>query len=427
MSGRAFDDLTPENLALARGPVGFPVTREIASVTDDVVDGIPVRVYQGEQPPTGVIVYFHGGGFCIGSIGLMDNVARELTHCSDAVVVSVEYRLAPENPYPAGLDDCEAITRWAFANAASFGVTRQQVAVAGESAGGNLSAALALRLHNDTDHQLAAQVLMYPGLDNNASTHLSRSEFDGLVLTAKARHDVLDGVHRWPARTRSRSVRRAPAERGLIGSPARARHPRRVRPAARRGPALCRTPPRCRRRRRRRLLPRATARVHQLHVPGRARGVRAHRHLAAPASPSGRVSVLFGLRFDFRNPDFAGTTLADRYAAALDMAAVGRPAGMREHRRLRAPRLARRLPAEPDPDGGRDGGAHDERALHDRRADRAVLRPAAARRGPGRARPPEPRTGRPHRGGRLRARGVRHVRRAAERAGQAGHRDRRAR
>ena len=188
MSGRAFDDLTPENLALARGPVGFPVTREIASVTDDVVDGIPVRVYQGEQPPTGVIVYFHGGGFCIGSIGLMDNVARELTHCSDAVVVSVEYRLAPENPYPAGLDDCEAITRWAFANAASFGVTRQQVAVAGESAGGNLSAALALRLHNDTDHQLAAQVLMYPGLDNNASTHLSRSEFDGLVLTAKARH-----------------------------------------------------------------------------------------------------------------------------------------------------------------------------------------------------------------------------------------------
>ncbi len=78
MAGRAFDDLTPENLALARGPVGFPVTREIASVTDDVVDGIPVRVYQGEQPPTGVIVYFHGGGFCIGSIGLMDNVAREL-------------------------------------------------------------------------------------------------------------------------------------------------------------------------------------------------------------------------------------------------------------------------------------------------------------------------------------------------------------
>jgi acetyl esterase len=186
MAGRAFEDLTPDNLALARGPVGFPVTRDIARVTDEVADGVPVRIYQGDRPPTGVIAYFHGGGFCIGSIGLMDNVARELAHSTDAVVVSTEYRLAPEHPYPAGLDDCETVTRWALANAARFGAP-SRIAVAGESAGGNLSAALALRLRGDATIALVAQVLMYPGLDNHAATYPSRDQFDGIVLTSKAR------------------------------------------------------------------------------------------------------------------------------------------------------------------------------------------------------------------------------------------------
>ena len=67
---------------------------------------MPVRIYRGEGDPTGLVVYFHGGGFVIGSIGLMDNVAREVAYASGAVVVSVGYRLAPEHPYPAGLDDC---------------------------------------------------------------------------------------------------------------------------------------------------------------------------------------------------------------------------------------------------------------------------------------------------------------------------------
>lgn len=124
-----FDTLDPEILPLARGPHGFPVTREIARVTDGEVAGVPVRFYEHDEPATGVIVYFHGGGFCIGSIGLMDNVARELAHATGAVVISVEYRLAPEHPYPAGLDDCEAVTRWALANTDRFGVDATKVAV----------------------------------------------------------------------------------------------------------------------------------------------------------------------------------------------------------------------------------------------------------------------------------------------------------
>jgi acetyl esterase len=178
------EELDPELLPLARGPVGFPVTREIDHVDDDEVDGIPIRIYRNDGPSNGLLVYFHGGAFCIGSIGLMDNVARELAHCADVVVVSVEYRLAPEDPYPAGLDDCEKVTRWAYANAERLGASPSAVAVGGESAGGNLAAAVALRLREERDISLAAQVLIYPGTGGSAVTP-SMKEFDGLILSLK--------------------------------------------------------------------------------------------------------------------------------------------------------------------------------------------------------------------------------------------------
>jgi acetyl esterase len=180
-----FDTLEPEMLELARGPVGMPSEREITTVVDDEVDGIPIRIYRNEEPPTGVVVYFHGGGFCIGSIGLMDNVARELCHASGAVVISVGYRLAPEDAFPAGLDDCEAVTRWAIANVDRFDVPPEAVAIAGESAGGNLTAALALRLRDAGGPVVAGQVLIYP-VTTRTQRFPSRDEFDGLVINHKA-------------------------------------------------------------------------------------------------------------------------------------------------------------------------------------------------------------------------------------------------
>ena len=180
-----FEDFTPELLALARGDFGVPPTREIAKVTDREVAGIPVRVYEHEQKPTGLVVYFHGGAWCIGSIGLMDNVARELAYATGATVISVEYRLAPEHPFPAGLDDCEAVTRWAIAHAGEFGATPDRVVVAGESAGGNLSAAVALRLRGDETVTLAGQVLVYPSVGGFAKRYASQDEFDGLVINTK--------------------------------------------------------------------------------------------------------------------------------------------------------------------------------------------------------------------------------------------------
>jgi acetyl esterase len=139
----------------------------------------------------------------MGSIGLMDNVARELMHASGAVVVSVEYRLAPEHPYPAGLDDCERVTRWAFANTERFGVSPPSVAVCGESAGGNLAAAVALRFRDAGDVALAGQVLVYPQVSGTV-TYPSAVEFDGLVVSRTV------GANYWAAYSGGRDLDQDP-------------------------------------------------------------------------------------------------------------------------------------------------------------------------------------------------------------------------
>ena len=178
------EELTPELLTLARGPVGPPPTVDVQSMTDTEFDGIPVRIYR-DAAPTCLLVYFHGGGFTLGSIGLMDNVARQLTRACSAVVISVEYRLAPEDPYPAGLDDCETLTRWALANADDLGVPGSRVIVCGESAGGNLAAAVSLRLRDAAHGLPAGQVLIYPALAGSV-LHPSMDTFDGLVISEGA-------------------------------------------------------------------------------------------------------------------------------------------------------------------------------------------------------------------------------------------------
>jgi acetyl esterase len=182
----SFDDFSPETVKLARGSFEVPVTRDVSKVHDEVVAGVPVRVYEHADQPTGLVVYFHGGGWCVGSVALMDNVAREVAYATGAAVISVEYRLAPENPYPAGLDDCEAVTRWALANTHSYKVPTGAVIVAGESAGGNLATAVCLRLRDTHAQRPIGQVLVYPVLDIHGSPHPSRKEFSDLIVSEKA-------------------------------------------------------------------------------------------------------------------------------------------------------------------------------------------------------------------------------------------------
>ena len=179
-------NFSPEWLAVARpdNPVfpGKPVAKfRKDTITAEAGHDIPVWIYEHETAPTGLVVYFHGGGYCTGSPGLMDNVAREIAVASGAAVISVGYRLAPEHPFPAGFDDCVTVTRWALAHAAPFGTTPDQVAVAGESAGGNLSAAVALRMRGEPGPRLAAQLLIYPALDIPGADYPSRQQFSGGV------------------------------------------------------------------------------------------------------------------------------------------------------------------------------------------------------------------------------------------------------
>jgi acetyl esterase len=147
---------------------------------------IPVRVYAPHdvERPCGVLVYFHGGGFVAGSIDSHDGTVRELAAGARCVVVSVEYRLAPEHPYPAAIDDCLAALRWVMANTTAVGGDPDRIAIGGDSAGGNLAAAVALRNRDEGGPALALQLLVYPVTDVRCATPSMTDNATGYLLTA---------------------------------------------------------------------------------------------------------------------------------------------------------------------------------------------------------------------------------------------------
>jgi acetyl esterase len=148
---------------------------------------IAARLY---TPPEAVtpgpcLVYFHGGGFVIGDLETHDAHCRRLAAGSGARVLAVDYRLAPEWPFPASHDDALAATRWAFDHAAELGVDPGRIGVGGDSAGGNLAASVAIDLRDDRARRLKFQLLLYPALWPTKET-ASRKERDGPVLTKAA-------------------------------------------------------------------------------------------------------------------------------------------------------------------------------------------------------------------------------------------------
>ena len=173
------DQLTPEearrqteqNAAALFGP-----KEDVASVEDLEVEGVPVRLYSpSDADGLALLVYFHGGGWVIGSLDTHDGTCRALANRAGCRVVSVDYRLAPEHRFPAAVDDCWAVTRWAFGQA-------RAVAVAGDSAGGNLAAVVALRAR-DEGLPVAYQVLIYPVTDHRLDTRSYEEKAEGYGLT----------------------------------------------------------------------------------------------------------------------------------------------------------------------------------------------------------------------------------------------------
>ena len=164
----------------------------VASTRDLQADGphgaIPLRAYRpaGAAADTvlPVLVYFHGGGWTIGDLDTHDVLCRDLANGSGCAVVAVDYRMGPEHPFPAAVDDCLAATRWVRANAASLCVDVRRLAVGGDSAGGNLAAVVCLALRDAGDALPAFQLLIYPATDMRAVAPSHTTNAQGYVLTA---------------------------------------------------------------------------------------------------------------------------------------------------------------------------------------------------------------------------------------------------
>jgi acetyl esterase/lipase len=148
---------------------------------------LPVRLYRpASERPMPVLVYFFGGGWVLGTIDTADGVSRSLANSSGALVVVPGYRLAPEHPFPAAVDDCYAAVRWVAEHAGEIGADPARVAVGGDSAGGNLAAGVALRARADGP-ALAGQILVYPNTDQLADDESMRAADDPFLFN---RHSV---------------------------------------------------------------------------------------------------------------------------------------------------------------------------------------------------------------------------------------------
>jgi len=143
-----------------------------------------VRVYTpAGAPPLPLLVHFHGSGWTIANVDVSDAPCRALANAVGAVVVSVEYRLGPEHKFPAPLEDCYAATSWAAAHAAELGGDPDRLVVIGDSAGGNLAAAVALVARDRGGPKIAQQVLLYPATDHSFDTPSYRDNAEGYMLT----------------------------------------------------------------------------------------------------------------------------------------------------------------------------------------------------------------------------------------------------
>jgi acetyl esterase/lipase len=175
LAGRVVSNPEPPELESAR-PLAIPAPH----------GSIPARIYtpkrlrktDGLSP---CLVFFHGGGWVIGDLDSHDVVCRKLAHEGELIVISVDYRLAPEHKFPAAVDDAIAATQWVADNASQLGIDAARISVGGDSAGGNLAAVVALTARDRNGPKLAGQVLIYPATDF-AMKHPSHAEPETSIL-----------------------------------------------------------------------------------------------------------------------------------------------------------------------------------------------------------------------------------------------------
>lgn len=174
-----------------RAPGLFGPVEEVAEVRDVDVPGpagsIRIRVYSPTMPlPLPILVYFHGGGWVVGSLNTHDGVCRSLANRTPCLVASVDYRLAPEHRFPAAVEDAWSATTWIAEHMQELGGDPARLAVGGDSAGGNLAAVVALRARRRMAPNLSLQLLIYPVTDHDFETPSYMRNAVGYLLTREA-------------------------------------------------------------------------------------------------------------------------------------------------------------------------------------------------------------------------------------------------
>lgn len=174
---------------------GKPI--KLPKVEDRTIEGkngtIPIRIYIPENANNvPVITFYHGGGFVIGTLNTHDKACRRLCKMNQAIVVAVDYRLAPEHKFPAAVEDCYDATQWVSENISSYGGNPNQLIVMGDSAGGNLAAVTAIQARDLGTPKIAAQVLIYPTADARMLHPSITRNGKGYILTAELMNWFMD-------------------------------------------------------------------------------------------------------------------------------------------------------------------------------------------------------------------------------------------
>ena len=177
---------------------------KIHKVEDRLVQGseasIPIRIYTPEKAERlPVIVFFHGGGFVLGNIKAYDKICRRMSLLTKSIIVSVEYRLAPEYKFPAAPTDCLDVTKWVAENAVSMGADPEKLVVMGDSAGGNLAAVTAIQARDQGGPAIAFQVLVYPTVDARMTYPSIEENGKGYILTKDLMTWFTDHYSRTPS------------------------------------------------------------------------------------------------------------------------------------------------------------------------------------------------------------------------------------
>jgi acetyl esterase len=167
-----------------------PLAPDLFEVRDLVAEGsagaISLRLYRPDEGVLPALVYFHGGGWVVGDLETHDVVCRQIALQARAVVIAVDYRLAPEHPFPAAVEDAWSATTWVAAHAAELGIDAKRLAVGGDSAGGGLAAVVALMARDSRKLRLTLQVLVYPVTDLRAESASYSNYAEGYFLTRAA-------------------------------------------------------------------------------------------------------------------------------------------------------------------------------------------------------------------------------------------------